>query len=67
MRLILKPTRTNRAHAFPTVFIEVPDDDLNLHDTLSFVVMPALVAWGFDSRTVRGYFGEEQYEESEHG
>jgi hypothetical protein len=57
MKLTLSPSadQSGENHPHPFVSIEIPGDDLNLTQVFDSLVIPALVAFGFDWNVVQDW------------
>lgn len=59
MKVIIEPTGDQAKEEYPydKILIESPRDDLHIDDAMN-LVHRALVAWGFDQKTVEDYYKE---------
>lgn len=57
MKLTLSPSadQSGEEHPHPFVYIEIPGDDLNLTQVFDSLVIPALVAFGFDRKVIEDW------------
>lgn len=61
MRIILEPTtdQTNEAHPYPRAEVSVPHDALSLSETFDSLIIPALLAIGFQRGSIDDYLNGE--------
>lgn len=57
MKLTLQPTRYNSQ---PKVSLELDNDDLTLPQVVRDLIIPALLAWGYQPETIDQYITEEK-------
>lgn len=61
MKLTLEPTHNKETHNkdLLKVIIETPCDYLDIHDLMQDVIKPALLAWGFQPKSINEYIEQE--------
>jgi len=58
MKITITPTEQDCPRSnYPEISISIPDDDLLLAEVIDGIIRPALIAWGFDAKTVNEYIG----------
>jgi hypothetical protein len=63
MKITIQPTEldiiTNYPH--PTVSVEIPGDDLTMDQMISDLIIPALLAYGFNMDTIKKYIQPDDF------
>jgi hypothetical protein len=57
MKITIQPTapQEGEKYPYPTVSIEMPEDDITLPKVMENLIRPALIAWGFEPTIIEEY------------
>jgi hypothetical protein len=57
MKITIQPTtpQEGEKYPYPTVSIEMPEDDMTLPRVMENLIRPALIAWGFEPTILDEY------------
>jgi len=57
MKLTLSPSsdQSEERHPYPSVSIEIPHDDALMDQVFEYLIIPALIAFGYDRKLIDDY------------